>query len=212
MAVEFPSGADTEQALSRLLPMLHAFLPRLEGQEERHVRRLPLVEAWNLSRTEAERLTGLGGMVPAESKQRLQQRLAEQCQETGEEVLVSALVPALETYHSPTRLVALTRQAVLLFDEVEERSRGWLQTPRKKHLHTQRYDLSQVSSVQISYSLLSASLRLFVPQQQGIARQYVIPFQTPAIAWFLPLFTRLRLLLNAPYSSCEPSSSRSSSA
>ncbi len=63
--------------------------------------------------------------------------------------------------------------------------------------------LSQVSSAQISYALLSASLRLFVPQQQDTARQHVIPFQSPAIAWFLPLFTRLRLLLNAPSHHCE---------
>jgi hypothetical protein len=204
MAVEFPSGADTEQALSRLMPMLHAFLPRSEGQQERRVRRLPQVEAWQPARAEAERLAGLGGMVPAESKQRLEQRLAEYCRNTREEVLVSALVPALESAHSPLRLVALTRQAVLLFDEVEERSRGWLRTSRKQHLLTQRYDLSQVSSVQISYSLLSASLRLFVPQQQGSTQQQIIPFQSPAIAWFLPLFTRLRLLLSAPYHRCAP--------
>jgi hypothetical protein len=203
MAVEFPPGASTEQALNRLVPMLHAFLPRAEGQQERRVRRLPQVDVWYPARVEAERLAGLGGMVLAESKQRLEQHLAEYCQETEEEVLVSALVPALETYHSPTRLVALTRQAILLFDEVEERSGGRWFPSRQKRLVTQRYELSQVSSAQISYSLLSASLRLFVPRQQGITRQYVIPFQSPAIAWFLPLFTRLRLLLNAPFHHCE---------
>jgi hypothetical protein len=203
MAVEFPSGADTEQALSRFMPMLHAFLPRPEGQEEQRVRRLPLVEVWHPAQAEAERLAGLGGMVPAESKQRLEQRLTEYCRDTREEVLVSALVPALESAHSPTRLVVLTRQAILLFDEVEERSWGWLWTSRKKRLLTQRYELSQVSSAQISYSLLSASLRLFVPQRQGTTQQQIIPFQSPAIAWFLPLFTRLRLLLNAPYHHCE---------
>jgi hypothetical protein len=199
LAIEFPPGPTTEKALARLIPMLHAFLPSAEGQEERRVRCLPVVEAWNPSRAEAERLAGLGGMVAAESQQRLQHRLAAYCDTTGEEVLVSALVPALESYRSPTRLVALTRQAVLVFNEGEEKSRGWLYAQNNKRMEEHRYDLAQLSSVQISYSLLGASLRLFEPQQRGKVQHHVIPFQSPAIAWFLPLFTRLRVLLSAPY-------------
>ncbi|HVB74138.1 MAG TPA: hypothetical protein VNE38_11345 [Ktedonobacteraceae bacterium] len=47
--------------------------------------------------------------------------------------------------------------------------------------------------------LLGSSLSIFVPQPGGRAQQHVLPFHSPAIAWFRPLFTRLRLLLSLPY-------------
>jgi hypothetical protein len=67
-------------------------------------------------------------------------------------------------------------------------------------LRVQHYKLAQISSVQLSYSLLGSDLRLYVPQPDGTTRERLIPFHSPAAAWFLPLFTRLRLLLRAPLS------------
>ena len=65
--------------------------------------------------------------------------------------------------------------------------------------HVHRYDLATISSAQLRQSLLGSSLSIFVPRPDGPTQQHVFPFHSPAIARFLPLFTRLRLLLGAPY-------------
>jgi hypothetical protein len=88
------------------------------------VRRLPVVEPWFPSGTEAERLTGLGDSVPAEQRERIERRLAVLLEATQQELLASALVPALEDYHSPARLVALTRHAVLVLQEAHMHQHG----------------------------------------------------------------------------------------
>ncbi|MBE3560726.1 MAG: hypothetical protein IMW89_16125, partial [Ktedonobacteraceae bacterium] len=46
--------------------------------------------------------------------------------------------------------------------------------------------------------LLGCGLRLFLPLKTGGVQHLTIPFHSPAIAWFLPLFTRLRLLMAGP--------------
>ena len=66
-------------------------------------------------------------------------------------------------------------------------------------MQVQRYELATISSAQLRYSLVGSSLSLFVPQLDGQTHQQVIPFHSPAIAWFLPLFTRLRVALSGPY-------------
>ncbi|HCJ34022.1 MAG TPA: hypothetical protein DHV65_06945 [Ktedonobacter sp.] len=70
---------------------------------------------------------------------------------------------------------------------------------RDRHQRVHRYDLTTISSAQLRQSLLGSSLSIFVPQPDGHTQQHVFPFHSPAIAWFLPLFTRLRVLLSAPY-------------
>jgi hypothetical protein len=160
---------------------------------------LPQVEAWLPRGAEAERLAGLGGIVPASVSQHLELRLHDLVSTTQEEVLVSALVPALEDYKSPARLMALTRNALIVIEDTVKKSRrstGGLEG-QTKEVH--RYDLTTISSAQLRYSLVGSSLSIFVPQPVGHAEHCVLPFNSPAIAWFLPLFTRLRLLLNGPY-------------
>lgn len=192
LVVDFPPGPEIEQALARIASILRAFLPRPDGNADRRVRRLPVVEAWQPHGFEAEKLAVLGGIVLAPIASRLEQRLAEEVQAAGEEVLASALVPALEEYKSPARLIALTREALVVIDHV---------SGKQQHAseHAQRYGLAAVSSAQVRYSLLGSSLSLFVPQPGGNVQQQMFPFNSPAIARFLPLFTRLRLLLAEPY-------------
>jgi len=198
-AVEFPQKAEMEKALARINGMLRAFLPYPKGVDDRRVRRLPIVEAWLPRGAEAEQLVGLGGIVPADIAGRLEQRLTSQLKRDERELLVSALVPSLEDYKSPARLVALTRSALLVIDEAGgkfHRTSG----SRVSHTeHVRHYDLATISSAQLRHSLLGSSLSIFVPQPDGRTQQHVFPFHSPAIACFLPLFTRLRLLLSGPY-------------
>jgi hypothetical protein len=189
-AVEFPPKAEMEKALARINSMLRAFLPYPKGVDDRRVRRLPVVEAWLPRGAEAEQLAGLGGIVPAAIAGRLEQRLASQLKRDGEELLVSVLVPSLEDYKSPARLV------------IEEAGGKFHRMSGSRVSHTEhvhRYDLAAISSAQLRHSLLGSSLSIFVPQPEGRTQQHVFPFHSPAIAWFLPLFTRLRLLLSEPY-------------
>ena len=188
-----------EKALAQINNILRAFLPYPEGVDDQRVRRLPIVEAWLPRGAEAERLAGLGGIVPADIAKRLEQRLANLLERDGEELLVSALVPALEDYKSPARLVALTRSALLVFEDVQGKSRRSIGGQSSQAEQVLCYGLAAISSAQLRHSLLGSSLSIFVPQSDGRTQQYVFPFHSPAIAWFLPLFTRLRVLLTRPY-------------
>ncbi len=200
--IAFPEDEISEQALAHITRLLRAFLPHAAPdeagwQDDRRVRRLPSVDAWMPQGAEARRLHNLGGVMPEETRQALEQLLADLLA-GGEDLLVSALVPALEQYRSPARLVALTRGAVLLLDAPAEHARGRPAAARAAAIQMRRYPLTQLSSAQLSYSLLGSELRLFVPCPESEAQQVIVPFQSPAIAWFLPLFTRLRLALSVP--------------
>ena len=195
--VAFPDNDVSRKALARMVPLIRAFVP-WEAPSERRVRCLPLVEPWFPQGEEARKLSGLGGIVPTEQKQRLENGLAETLQASGEELLASALVPALEQYRSPARLVALTRAAMRIFEIPVAPTRWGRSSPNASSLQVQHYELAQISSAQLSYSLLGSDLRLYLPQPDGTTRERQFPFHSPAAARFLPLFTRLRLLLRAP--------------
>ncbi|HEY1349742.1 MAG TPA: hypothetical protein VGF67_08975 [Ktedonobacteraceae bacterium] len=193
LEIAFPHNETCQQALRRIVPLLRAFVAQ-DASSERRVRCLPIVAAWFPYGEEARKLAALERIVPVEQRQRLEQGLAEALQVTGEEVLALAAVPALEQYRSPAVLVALTRTAVHIFAlPVPASGQG-----RSAVLQVQRYPLAQISSVQLSYSLLSSDLRLSLPQADGTTRECLIPFHSPAVAWFLPLFTRLRQALRVP--------------
>ena len=196
-AVEFPQQAEMEKALARIASILRGFLPYHNGAEDRRVRRLPTVEVWQPRGAEAERLAGLGGIVPRHIAQELEQDLSQAVNEPGE-ILVSVLIPALEDYRSQARLVALTHSALLVCEERNDPSRR-SGRHSSQQVEMRRFDLAGISSAQLRYSLLGSSLSVFVPQPDGRTQQHVLPFHSPAIAWFLPLFTRLCLLLNGPY-------------
>lgn len=198
-AVEFPQEPEMEKALARITGILRAFLPSPVESDDRRVRRLPLVEPWIPRGAEAERLAGLGGIVPAAIAQPLEQHLVSLVDASGEELLASALVPALEDYASPPRIVALTRKALLVIEQTPNKPRHFPAGRAHQHEYVQRYELRTISSAQLRYSLVGSSLSIFVPGPGGHTQQQVIPFHSPAIAWFLPLFTRLRLLLSEPY-------------
>ncbi len=198
-AVEFPQKAEMEKALAQINNILRAFLPYPEGVDDRRVRRLPIVEAWLPRGAEAEQLALLGGTVPPAIAEQLESQLAHLLKTTGEELLAEATVPALEDYKSPARLVALTRQALLVLEDTRGTSRRSSGGHASQTEHVHRYDLATISSAQIRQSLLGSSLSIFVPQPDGHTQQHVFPFHSPAIARFLPLFTRLRILLGAPY-------------
>ncbi len=97
-AVEFPGKVEIEKALARVTSTLRAFLPSPNGTDDQRVRRLPVVEAWVPRGAEAEQLALLGGTVPPAIAEQLESRLSDLLKTTGEEVLTSALVPALEDY------------------------------------------------------------------------------------------------------------------
>lgn len=197
LAVEFPANAEVEKALARIATMLRAFLPQACGEQDLRLRCLPIVEMWLPQGADAERLAGLGGIVSPSTTHLLKQQLVEATKESGEEVLVSALVPALEEFKTPARLIALTHHALLVIDAREKGQ--WTVRTAQGQLH--RYELSAITSVQLRYSLLGSGLSLFLPQIGGKMQQVSLPFHSPAIAWFLPLFSRLRLLLSGPYRS-----------
>lgn len=198
LEIAFSADEDSEKALAHIFPLLQAFVPR-GAHDDRRARCLPVIDAWRPRGEEARRLNGLGGMVLPPVRQHLEDHLTETLHRSGEELLVSALVPALEQYRSPARLVALTRSAVLLCEETGERTHRLFAAASEQPVSHQRYELSQISSAQLSYSLFGSDLRLFLPESPGTTRELMIPFQSPAIAWFLPLFTRLRLALRLPY-------------
>ena len=207
--IAFPDDEISGEALVRITSLLESFLPRAPAdetgrQDDRRVRHLPVVDAWMPQGTEARRLRNLGGVMPEETKQALEQRLADLLASNREELLVWALVPALEQYRSPARQVTLTRAAVLILDAVPERAHGRPARARATAIQVQRYPLAQISSAQLSYSLLGSELRLFVPRPDREAQQIILPFQSPAIAWFLPLFTRLRQALSVPVPLAHP--------
>jgi inorganic pyrophosphatase len=197
--VEFPDQAELAKALARMASMLRAFLPSPNGTDDRRVRRLPLVGAWLPRGAEAEQLAALGGVVPQPVVEELKSRLSSLLKTTGEELLAEATVPALEDYKSPARLIALTRQALLVLEDGRSTSRRSPQGPEGEAEGVYRYDLTTISSAQLRQSLLGSSLSIFVPRSDGRSQQHVFPFSSPAIVRFLPLFTRLRLLLSAPY-------------
>lgn len=196
--IEFPTTPEAERALRWTIELLHAWLPLQRGYEDRRVRRLPVVEAWIPQGVEAERLAGLGGVVPTMIRQQLEQRLTELLQKASSESLVSVLVPALEEYHSPMRLIALTRQTVLILED-QRKQQHWFGTSKGESEITRSYKLSTISSAQLRVSLFGSSLSLFIPQGNNHVRQESIPFHSPARAWFEPLFERLRIALSGPY-------------
>lgn len=197
--VEFPDKAEIAKALARMTSILRAFLPSPSGTDDRRVRRLPVVEAWMPRGAEAEQLAMLGGAVPPAIAEQLESWLSHLLKTTGEELLASALVPALEDYKSSARLVALTRRTLLILEDARGTSRRSWGERASQTEHMYRYDLTTISSAQLRQSLLGSSLSIFVPQPDGHTQQYVFPFHSPAVVRFLPLFTRLRLLLGAPY-------------
>ena len=198
-AVEFPDKVEIEKVLARVTGILRAFLPSPHGTDDRRVRRLPAVEAWMPRGAQAEQLALLGGTVPSALAEQLESRLSHLLKTTEEELLTSALVPTLEDYRSPARLVALTRRTLLVLEDARGTSRRSRGERASQAEHMCRYDLATISSAQLRQSLLGSSLSIFVPRPDGHTQQHVFPFHSPAIARFLPLFTRLRLLLGAPY-------------
>ncbi|MBF6612973.1 MAG: hypothetical protein IVW55_07560 [Chloroflexi bacterium] len=197
-AVEFPDKEEIAKVLARMISILCAFLPSPNGTDDRRVRRLPVVEAWEPHGAEAEQLAMLGGTVPPAIAEQLESRLSHLLKTTGEELLISAVVPALEDYKSSARLVALTRRTLLVLKDAHGTARRSWGERASQTEHEYRYDLTTISSAQLRQSLLGSSLSIFVPQPDGHTQQHVFPFHSPAIARFLPLFTRLRLLLGAP--------------
>lgn len=197
VVVEFPHNQATQNVLVRIVALLQSFLPCPDGRYDRRVRRLPRVDIWQPQGAEAERLRGLGGIVPVAKEQRLRQRLGMELDETEDEALVSVLVPAIEEYRSPVRLIILTRQALVVLEEHTARP-SLTRAHEDGDVVLRRYELHTISSTQLRHSLLGSSLSLFVPQAGDRAEQIVLPFHSPAIAWFEPLFTRLRLALNTP--------------
>lgn len=190
-AIAFPVRAELDDALKRLLALAQGFLPAPAGTSDQRVRRLPSVEPYQPQGAERTALEGLGGSLSVSSQQRLEEHLTAYISSSSAALLTTALVPALEEYHSPARIVALTRQALLVFDEQDR-------TAQQPAVQRHAYALQTLSSVQLRSSLLGASLSLCLPQTNGTTTQIVLPFHSPALALFLPLFTRLRLLLNTP--------------
>lgn len=187
--IAFPVAADLERALQRIAEIMHAFLPLPADTTDRRVRRVAQVDAYIPRADEAAALDNLGGLIPPASRHLLEQALATQVGITPEQRLASVLVPALEEYQSPHRLIVLTPQEVLVLDE---------RRAARSSIQVQHYPLHQLSSAQISYSLLGSNLTLFRPRGTNEPERIVIPFQSPAATMFLPLFTRLRLLINSP--------------
>lgn len=199
LSVEFPHSLEVEKALARITALPGAFLPYQDGQMDRRVRCVPLVEAWIPQGAEAEQLAKLGGIVPAAITERLEARLSDHVISTREDVLTSALVPALEDYHSPARLIALTRRELIVIDDMHKSTHRWSKTKREQGETIHRFAIGALSSAQLHYSLVGSTLSIIEPQPAGQPFHHMFPFHSPAIARFVPLFTRLSMLLRMPY-------------
>ena len=199
LAVAFPHLAEVEKALAHISTLLVSFLPYQDGQTDRRVRCVPSVEAWIPQGAEAEQLAKLGGIVPAAITERLETRLSDHIGSTQEDVLASALVPALEDYKSPARLIALTRRELIVIGDTHGSARRWPKTKRERGGTIHRFDIGALSSAQLHYSLVGSTLSVIEPQPAGQPLHHMFPFHSPAIARFVPLFTRLSLLLRMPY-------------
>ncbi|HVB23859.1 MAG TPA: hypothetical protein VNG51_18120 [Ktedonobacteraceae bacterium] len=199
LSVEFPHVLEVEKALAHITALLGAFLPYQDGQPDRRVRCLPSVEAWVPQGAEAEQLEKLGGIVSAALTERLEARLGDHVRSAQEEVLTSTLVPALDDDKNPARLIALTRHELIVIDDTQGSARRWSKTKRAQGETIHRFDIGAVSSAQLHYSLVGSTLSIVEPQPAGQPRHHVFPFHSPAIARFVPLFTRLSTLLRMPY-------------
>ncbi len=83
MAIEFAQKTEIEKALARIAAILRAFLPQANGNTDRRVRRLPVVEMWMPQGAEASRLAGSGGFIPAPIAERLRSAACRKCQGSG---------------------------------------------------------------------------------------------------------------------------------
>ena len=187
---------EAEKALTHIHSIIQHFLPHEPEIPDQRLLRVPSVEPYMPLAHERRKLEGLGGNVTPETERRLETALADLKQTLveadGDELLVSALVPALEEYHSPARIVALSRQKLFVLDEQRYRSIS---------VQISNYDLHTITSAQLRYSLLGSNLSIFIPHkhaQKEEVQQISLPFHSPAITLFLPLFQKLRLLLTMP--------------
>jgi hypothetical protein len=137
--------------------------------------------------------------VPIDVTKRLEDELHRELGRRKEEPLVSVIVSALEDFRTPARIVALTHHALLVIDQQNCEHGNDRRHAVNDSALVQRYELATISSVQLRHSLMGSSLSLFIPLPNSRTRQVVIPFHSPAVAWFFPLFTRLRVLLSNPY-------------
>ncbi len=194
--VAFPTTVEAEKALTHIHSIVQRFLPYESGTPDQRLLRVPSIEPYMPLAHERRKLEGLGGNVTPETEQRLEGALADLKRTLatihGDELLVSALVPALEEYHSPARIVALSQQKLFVLDE---------QLHRGAFVQISSYDLHIITSAQLRYSLLGSNLSIFIPHKHGQkeeTQQVTLPFHSPAITLFLPLFQKLRLLLTIP--------------
>jgi hypothetical protein len=194
LEIVFPASGEAEEALQRVCEILAAFLPPPAGQQDRRLRLLPVVEAWQPPARLQQELNDLGGALPEAVAARLKRQLEEIVQAEGDEVLMTIGVPELASYRSPARLVALTRRAVLILEEAG--GPRWHRHSGRHHLL--RYAPANISSLELRYSLFGSGLTLFLPQGTAAPIRQDIPFAGPAYALFLPFFTRLRTLMRLP--------------
>lgn len=194
--VAFPTTVEAEKALAHIHSILQRFLSYEPEKPDRRLLRVPFVEPYMPLAHERSKLEGLGGNVMPETERRLETTLARLKQTLADthddELLVSALIPTLEEYHSPARIVALSRQKLFVLDE---------QLHHSPSVQISSYGLHTLTSAQLRYSLLGSNLSIFIPHQHGQkeeTQQISLPFHSPAITLFLPLFQKLRLLLTIP--------------
>ncbi len=194
LVLEFPHSALL--ALQQAAALLQGFLPQpsgsLQAAADRRVRRMPEVAAWQPRAEEQALLLQLGGMIPADARERLQAALRAALH-PGEEVLAQTTAPALAEYQGGPRLLALTRER-LLFGQTGERGRRG-NAPQTTMIEL---PLARVAAVQMRHSLLGCTFAALVPEPDGRVTQPFIPFNSPAIVPFRAIYTRTRLLLAAP--------------
>ncbi len=199
LVLEFPQTMLS--ALQQAVTLLEGFLPRppgsLQAVSDRRVRRVPDVSIWQPRAEEQDWLRQLGGLVPAEARQRLEEAL-QHALHPGEYILAQALAPTLAGYPGGPRLLALTRGR-LLIGQTAETSRN-KRGGAEPNTTLTSVPIERVAAVQMQRSLLGCLFEAIVPAPDGHIEQPFVPFNSPGVVPFRAIYHRTRLLLAGPFS------------
>jgi len=172
LGFDFPVTAQAD--LEKVAAILRGFIPRTG---ERRLRRLPEVQEDRPSFDQVEDKLGAPELVePLEAW--LKEHLAD-----GEFVLSRALAPAWPEKKLGPRLLALTKERLLVISQ----SRG----------NAEIYGVRDFSSAELRHSLLGCYLELAMPRNGSVER-LVVDFDSPSGSRFTRFFVTARQLLATP--------------
>ena len=181
----FPPEA--EATLERIAALTRRFVPLLgeAGRGDWRLRRLPVVEPWRPTDSEARELESLGGMIPTSVTRALEVATAAALA-PDDLILAQARTPqANASGPALAALLTLTPSRLLLATV------GATSGAATSHLEV--FSLGAVSSAALQYSLLGCWFELALPRRGALPRRIAYP--SPLAMPFRALYLRTRSLL-----------------